>query len=441
PILTAVPSDRVNVFACGTGEYGELGLGPSPKAKTVGRPRLNALLPIDSVGVVAVAYGGMHGMVLTHDGKVYTWGVNDLGALGRITKAKDEKLKDADADSIDSDDEDEVPLNEDESTPKMVEFPEGTVITRIAAGDSLSLAVTNTGQVYGWGTFRSNDGVLGFSEHVRIQQTPALVDNLKNIINVVCGNDHALALDVKGKAWAWGNGQQNQLGRRVVERTRMNGLRPRELGIPRKKVKSIHSGSFHSFAITTDGLVYSWGLNSFAQCGIYEEAKDDTTTLVVPVPTRVRALDDKDVIQVEGGDRHSIALTSKGELLAWGRMDAHQVGIDHEKLPVEDVILDVSGKPRCLIVPHKVCDGVFDFIASGSNHSIALAREDGSAYSWGFGDLFQCGQGPSGVDVAVPTKIENTATKGVRMTGAACGGQVTVLAGLPAPSSGAPNGV
>jgi len=460
PILTTVPSDRVHVFACGTGEYGELGLGPSPKSKTVGRPRLNALLPIDSVGVVAVAYGGMHGMALTYDAKVYTWGVNDLGALGRITKAKDEKLKDADADSSDSEDEEEVPLNEDESTPKLVEFPEGTVITRIAAGDSLSLAVTNLGQVYGWGTFRvsplipgiasfsmltfrqTNDGVLGFSESVRIQQTPVLVDNLKNIVNVVCGNDHALALDVKGKAWAWGNGQQNQLGRRVVERTRMNGLRPRELGIPRKKVKSIHTGSFHSFAITTDDLVYSWGLNSFAQCGIYEEAKDDMTTLVVPVPTRVRALDDKDVIQVEGGDRHSIALTSKGELLAWGRMDAHQVGISHEKLPVEDVILDVSGKPRCLIVPHKVCDGEFGFVASGSNHSIALNKEDGAAYSWGFGDLFQCGQGPSGVDVPVPTKIENTATRDVHMIGAACGGQVTILAGIPAPAGEATtNGV
>ena len=178
PILTTAPTDRLNVFACGTGEYGELGLGPSPKAKTVGRPRLNALLPIDSVGVVAVAYGGMHGVALTHDGKVYTWGVNDLGALGRITKAKDEKLKDADADSSDSDDEDEVPLNEDESTPKPVDFPEGTIITRIAAGDSLSLAVTNAGRVYGWGTFRVSPfipGALSFPLHVDIFRSPMMV--------------------------------------------------------------------------------------------------------------------------------------------------------------------------------------------------------------------------------------------------------------------------
>jgi regulator of chromosome condensation len=153
PILTKPPTERLKVFQCGTGEYCELGLGPKPNAKIVKRPRLNELLDIEKVGVVAIAYGGMHGAVLTHDGKVYTWGVNDLGALGRMTKAKDEKLKDADAES-DSEDEEEVPLNEDESTPKLVEFPEGTVITRIACSDSATIAVTETGFVYGWGTFR-----------------------------------------------------------------------------------------------------------------------------------------------------------------------------------------------------------------------------------------------------------------------------------------------
>lgn len=274
---------------------------------------------------------------------------------------------------------------------------------------------------------------MGFSTTSRIQQTPTLIKELKHIVDVCCGNDHALALDAKGKAWAWGNGQQNQLGRRVVERTRIQGLVPREVGIPRKKVKSIHSGSFHSFAITTDGLVYSWGLNSFAQCGMYQEAQDESTTLIIPIPTRVKAFDGLDVVMLDGGDRHSIALTREGDLMAWGRMDAHQVGIGLENLPEEDVILDVSGKPRCLIVPHKISETRFSTIASGSDHSIALSRDDGSAYSWGFGDLFQCGHGNPGKDVPVPTRIENTATHGVRMTAAACGGQVTVLAGIPAP--------
>lgn len=248
---------------------------------------------------------------------------------------------------------------------------------------------------------------------------------------MTCGNDHAIALDTKGKAWAWGNGQQNQLGRRVVERTRNQGLVPREIGIPRKKVVSVHSGSFHSFAITTDGIVYSWGLNSFAQCGIFEEARDESTTLIVPIPTRVKSLDAYDIVMLEGGDRHSVALTRDGDLLAWGRMDAHQVGVGLDKLPASDVILDAAGKPRCLIVPHKIVDTKFTAIASGTNHNIAIAKEDGAAWSWGFGDMCQCGQGAE-ADVEVPTRIDNTATRGVRMVTAACGGQITMLGGIAA---------
>lgn len=63
-----------------------------------------------------------------------------------------------------SDSDDEEPLNELESTPMLIDsFPEGTVITRIAAGDSISVAVTDTGKVWSWGTFR-----VGLSNTLRL---------------------------------------------------------------------------------------------------------------------------------------------------------------------------------------------------------------------------------------------------------------------------------
>lgn len=150
--INTLPTVKLNVYAFGTGDNAELGLGPEPNAKIVKRPRLNTFLLPDKVGVVAVSIGGMHGLALTHEGKVYSWGVNDQYALGRETKvAPREKNVETDED----DDEDDEPLNPLESTPMLVEgFPEGTIITRIAAGDSVSVAVTDTGKVYAWGTFR-----------------------------------------------------------------------------------------------------------------------------------------------------------------------------------------------------------------------------------------------------------------------------------------------
>jgi regulator of chromosome condensation len=101
----------------------------------------------------------MHCAALTHDNKILTWGVNDQGALGRET-AQEGKMKDikANGESEDSDSDDEDSgLNPSEAEPRGVDqrhFPEGTKFAALCAGDSTTFALTTTGLVYGWGTFR-----------------------------------------------------------------------------------------------------------------------------------------------------------------------------------------------------------------------------------------------------------------------------------------------
>lgn len=157
-VINSAPTTRLNVYVCGEGSSGELGLGPAKNSVDVKRPRLNALLPSDQVGVVQVAVGGMHCVALTHDNKVLTWGVNDQGALGRNTAWEGgyKDIDDAKSDSGD-DSDDESGLNPYESTPTPIpseSFAEGTIFVEVAAGDSSSFGLTDDGQVYGWGTFR-----------------------------------------------------------------------------------------------------------------------------------------------------------------------------------------------------------------------------------------------------------------------------------------------
>ena len=157
-VINKVPSQKLDVYVCGEGSSGELGLGTAKNAIDVKRPRLNPLLSAQDVGVVQVAVGGMHCLALTKDNKILSWGVNDHGALGRDT-AWDGGMKDMDGNKSDSgsDDGSDSGLNPRESTPTAIpseSFPEGTVFVKVAAGDSLSLALTDDGQVYGWGTFR-----------------------------------------------------------------------------------------------------------------------------------------------------------------------------------------------------------------------------------------------------------------------------------------------
>lgn len=155
-VINHPPKTRLNVYVCGEGSSGELGLGTAKNVIDVKRPRLNKLLGAEDVGVVQVAVGGMHCVALTHDNKILTWGVNDQGALGRST-AWDGGYKDMDDNSDSDSDDDDSGLNPYESTPTAIPasaFPENTVFVQVAAGDSSSFAVTDEGLVYGWGTFR-----------------------------------------------------------------------------------------------------------------------------------------------------------------------------------------------------------------------------------------------------------------------------------------------
>lgn len=160
--INTPPTKILHTFVFGEGSQGELGLGAKHNGRItvidVQRPRLNPLL--EKVNVVQLAVGGMHVAALTAENKIYTWGVNDQGALGRPT-TEEGKMRGADEDDSsdsdgDSEDEDSG-LNPSEAEPRQVDpacFPEGTRFASLFTGDSTTFAVTTTGLVYGWGTFR-----------------------------------------------------------------------------------------------------------------------------------------------------------------------------------------------------------------------------------------------------------------------------------------------
>ncbi|KAJ6084447.1 Ran exchange factor Prp20/Pim1 [Penicillium sp. IBT 16267x] len=423
-VINEAPKTRLTVFVCGEGSSGELGLGTAKNVIDVKRPRLNQLLAADKVGVVQVAVGGMHCVALTHDNQLFTWGVNDQGSLGRDT-TWDGGYKDMD-DNSDSDSEDEDSgLNPKEATPTAIPasaFPEGTVFVEVAAADSASFALTDDGLVYGWGTFRSNDGILGFDANNRVQNTPILLPDLKNIKHLACGANHVLALNDKGAVYSWGSGQQNQLGRRIVERNKLHGLQPREFGLP-KNIVHIGSGSYHSFAVHSSGKVYAWGLNSFGATAIREGAGDDEAAIVHPLV--VKSLSERKITQICGGSHHSIARTADGECLVWGRLDGFQSGLKVDALSEDAVIKDERGRPRILIEPTTVPGINAKVVAAASDHSLAIDA-DGRAWSWGFSATYQTGQGTQ-EDIEVATIIDNTAVRGKNLNWAGAGGQFSVF--------------
>ncbi|KAH7381772.1 regulator of chromosome condensation 1/beta-lactamase-inhibitor protein II [Cadophora sp. MPI-SDFR-AT-0126] len=438
--LNIPPDEKLDVYVCGDGESGELGLGPKPldgkKATNVKRPRLNKLLDASTVGVVQIAAGGMHCVSLTHDQKIVTWGVNDNGALGRDT-TWEASTRDIDYESG-SEDSDEADLNPMESTPIAIpaeDFgkPVPTFV-QVVASDSASCALTSEGLVYGWGTFRANDGIMGFSTNdaieaektknpaKKLQRKPMPIPLLKNIISLAAGNNHMLALDNKGKVFAWGTGEQNQLGRRVIKRTQYGALTPCRVALP--KMKRIACGSDHCFAIDERGLVYAWGSNNFGQTGLPVRIGQGDPTILKPGivedlrPYRIR--------DIQGGEHHSIACTEDGQLLIWGRCDDGQAGIKLETQPRDKFEYDERDKPR-ILQPSVIPNIHAASVAAGIDDSFAITLE-GKAYSWGFSANYRTGHGTDDT-VMEATLISGGDAKDKRLAYACCGGQFSVLAG------------
>ncbi|KAL7422402.1 hypothetical protein Q5752_003048 [Cryptotrichosporon argae] len=343
----SVPGKTVFVF--GTGDMGQFGTGPDDLDEKP-RPQLHTKfeelredgeLARDgkpgSGGLEAIACGGMHTLAIDEAGHVRSWGINDNAALGRETANVPDPAKPGST----------LPAEDFETWPLVVPSlaHAGFRAVKVAAGDSVSVALSDKGELRAWGSFRSNEGVLGFDGvpgHPKFQYTPLALPSLAKvaITSVSCGADHVLALAATGHVYVWGNGQQNQLGRRIISRRPLSALEPERLGL--RNITLVAAGMYHSFAVDANGTVWAWGLNTFRQTGIAARRGGDDE--MVAVPTQVDALDPAAhagarVVDIAGGEHHSLFLFDNGEVWATGRCDASELGLgpDH---PAQEGIQD-----------------------------------------------------------------------------------------------------
>lgn len=169
------------------------------------------------------------------------------------------------------------------------------------------------------------------------------------------------------------------------------------------------AGAYHSFLLTHTENVYACGLNNMGQLGIGSLEPNFSAE-----PMLVEALEGKGVVQLSGGEHHSLALTEEGQVYAFGRGDSSQLGLG-------------DGADQHLS-PAKV-EGLADVrirkVTSGSNQNFAVAKS-GDLYSWGFGEMGQLGNAREG-DEHTPFLVEPPQMSGLATLDAASGGQHSVL--------------
>lgn len=272
------------------------------------------------------------------------------------------------------------------------------------------------------------NGGIGFSpESKKEQRTPVQIPGLSNIVKVVAGSQHVLALRSDGAVFSWGCDEQNQLGRRRASRQHQtHPLIPEQCALP-PGIHDVGVGLYHSFAVHRNGIVYAWGSNNFGQTAVSMSAGQNDA--IVAFPTEVRSFRKQDkLVSIFGGKDHSIALTETGKCLIWGRIDNKALGIPREEMPESDIIYDEYDRPRILKQPRVLgIDGKVVSATAGTDHSFAIT-EEGKGYSWGFNAQSQAGQ-PGQDEVEKPTILTSKTVDGKKLVGAAAGGQFSFVVG------------
>jgi len=273
-----------------------------------------------------MALGGLHSLVVV-EGRVHAWGANNSGQLGDGTTI-------------------------DRNTPVQVSQASGMVgVIAVAAGAEHSLALDSNGDIWAWG--RNAVGQLGDGGNADRSLPVRLAGVFSGIItDIDAGGSHSMALDSKGDVWSWGGNNYGQLGDgSMIDRNVPVPL----VGLAPPGVKAISAGVGHSLVLDARGVIYSWGLNNRGQLG------RATLPTVLPMPITV-PFPPQRFIEIVAGGEHSLAIQDDGRVWAWGADGAGQLG---DGAPPLDQLVPVAvGQTNGFTRAVR--------IAVGNTHSLAL---------------------------------------------------------------------
>ncbi|KAI5099056.1 RCC1 and BTB domain-containing protein 2 isoform X1 [Silurus meridionalis] len=190
-------------------------------------------------------------------------------------------------------------------------------------------------------------------------------------------------LTTEGEVYAWGHNGYSQLGNGTTN----HGLIPAlvSTNLINKRVTEVACGSHHTIALTTEGEVYAWGYNNSGQVGSGSTANQ-------PTPRRVSScLQNKVVVNIACGQLCSMAVLDNGEIYGWGYNCNGQLGLGNNG----------NQQTPCRIAALQGINVVQ--VACGYAHTLALTDE-GFVYAWGANAYGQLGTGNKS-NQALPTLI------------------------------------
>ena len=321
------------LFGTGLNSLGQLGYHRklNDAGRATGKPLETLIVPSaiqlplkPKEKVVKVSAGRTHSLALTNLGRVMSWGNNCYGQCGR-------------------------PIIEDENyfINQVIHVMSVDNVVDIVCGQDHSLLLTAAGQVIscGWGA----DGQTGQGHYSNTGDLAPVTGDVEGerIVKVSCAGDCVLALSDKGEVFGWGNSEYNQL-RTVTSEQQVNVATRLPLDSGVGVVVDIASGGTTCLLVNSEGQVWVWGYGILGK-GPELEHSDAPTPIPDPIFGNNMFGSNVKVEKVFAGLGHQAAVNSKGDLFTWGKNRKSCLGLHTEedryfplKVPIGGKVVDVS---------------------------------------------------------------------------------------------------
>ena len=339
----------------------------------------------ESLNVQVAAVGCRHGLLVTREGVMYSWGDGRHGRLGNGL------------------------LLAGASGPQRLDVLDSRTVAQFQCGLYHNVAVTQDGSAFTWGDDKFRTGILGVAGDP-MQSIPRRVGfpDRAVIAQVACGPWHTAAVSIGGAVFTWGDGYSGKLGHGDARSV----AAPRAVAaLEGKRITKVACGVWHTAAIVDtstsyssegEGAVvsplYTWGGSAKGALGMKVDAPQ-TSPMAVP-----GIFFDSNVLsKVACGLHSTLVLDSEGKVYFSGK--------------VGPTASDAFEKVKGSIQKEKII-----LIAAGAEHCIAVS-DFRNCFTWGRGTEGQLGHADN-ADCKWPKIV--TKLQGKKILQVSCGETCTV---------------